>query len=182
MRRGRRGVTLVEVMVAMAVGMVMLVGLQDFLYRGSSMLETSHQHLEAATAAQLLVERIHSDVRRLAPGDSFVSGGSSGPPVSLLVSTPGGGTETVTYDTSPGPEPGTFYVRRNGRVLRAVTLKELSVRAVLQASPSGKQIYGVQTVLLATDGQGRKEFALVDFTAADALTMRALDPYWVPNP
>lgn len=175
----RRGIGLVEVMVGMAIGMVLLTVIQDLFFRGTGLLESSHGHLEASAGAQLLIERIHADLRRVAPGDAFTQGGA-GPPLTLQVVEPGGGTGTVTYDLVAGPTDETFYVQRNGTTLRSVVLKELDVQAVTVAGGPGT-IFGVVTTLVAADSSGQKEYPLADFTAIDVHTKPALDPYWVPN-
>jgi hypothetical protein len=175
----RRGFNLVEVMVGLALGMVLLTVVQNIFFKGTSLLESSHGHLEASAGAQLLVERIHADLRRVAPGDAFTQGGA-GPPMNLQVVDPGGGVGSVSYDLVPGPTDDTFYVERNGVTLRSVVLKELDIQAVTVAGGSGG-IFGVVTTLVASDSSGRKEFPLADFTAIDVHTKPALDPYWVPN-
>jgi hypothetical protein len=175
----RRGFNLVEVMVGLALGMVLLSVVQNIFFKGTSLLESSHGHLEASAGAQLLVERIHADLRRVAPGDAFTQGGS-GPPMSLDIVDPGGGVGSVSYDLVAGPTDDTFYVQRNGVTLRSVVLKELDIQAVTVAGGSGG-IFGVVTTLVASDSSGRKEFPLADFTAIDVHTKPALDPYWVPN-
>lgn len=172
--------TLVEVLVAMAIGMVILNALQELLFRGSSVLERSHSHVSAASGAQLLIERIHADVRRLANNDPFLLGGGAGPPVSFNVLDEAGGVTQVTYALVDGPSEGTYYVSRNGRVLRAVILKELVIRPEIPVAGSGHPIFGVLTMLVATDQSGSTDFPLVDFTSVDVQTRRSLDPFWIP--
>lgn len=176
----RRGVTLVEVMVALAVGMVLFWAIQDLLFKGSSLLESSHAHVEAAAGAQLLVEQIHTDARRLAPGSASIS--ASGPPIRLDVIDAAGNPQAVEYGTAPGPSTGTLYATRNGKVLRGVVLKSLTIEGQVFQVGSGVPAYGFLTKLVATDGSGGTEFPLVDFTAVDIETLKGLDPYWVPNP
>lgn len=180
-RRPRTGMSLVEALVGMAIAMSLFYVIQNLMYKGSSLLENSHKHLEAATGAQLLIERIHADVRRLVPGDPFLTSGAEGPPVSFRILDAAGAEQTIDYALQPGPSPGTFKISRNGNTLGAVTLKEAVIRAMTVAGADGRQIYGVQTILLATDAHGKKEFPLVDFTAVDVETLRPLDPYWIPN-
>ena len=175
----RRGIGLVEVMVGLAIGMILLTVVQDLFFRGTSLLESSHGHLEASAGAQALVERIHADLRRVRPGDAFTQGGA-GPPMTLQITEPGGTPGTVTYDLVPGPTGDTFYPQRNGATLRSVVLKELDIQAVTVAGGPGT-IFGVVTTLVASDSSGRKEYPLADFTAIDVHTKPALDPYWVPN-
>lgn len=163
----------------MAVGMILLTVIQDIFFRGTSLLESSHGHLEASAGAQLLVERIHADLRRVRPGDPFTQGGA-GPPMALQITQPDGTPGDVTYDLVAGPTPDTFYASRNGVTLRTVVLKELDIQAVSVAGGPGT-IYGVVTTLVASDSSGRKEYPLADFTAIDVHTKPALDPYWVPN-
>ncbi len=177
----RRGLTLVEVMVALAIGSLLFGVIADILFRGSSLMLTSQAHLEAATGAELLMERIHSDLRRVVASDA-AGLGSGGPPLSLTIRGTGGATETVTYDLVPGPDPGTSLVRRNGTTLHAVKLKSLVVRPETAAAAAGYPILGYQVMLVATDSSGQKDFPLVGFTAVDAPTRKVLDPYWVPNP
>lgn len=175
----RAGIGLVEVMVGLAIGMILLTVVQDLFFRGTSLLESSHSHLEASAGAQLLIERIHADLRRVAPGDDFTLSGA-GPPVNLQVIEPGGTPGTVRYDLVPGPTEDTFYVERNGVTLRSVVLEEFDVRAVTVTGGPGT-IHGVVTTLVASDSSGQKAFPLADFTAIDVHTRPALDPYWVPN-
>jgi hypothetical protein len=168
-------------MVASAVGAVLLTALQNIFFKGTSLLEKSHSTLEATAGAQLLLERVHADVRRIVAGDPFPSMGV-GPPASFQVVTATGGVETITYDLAAGPSSGTYYVVRNGRRLWGVVVKSFSMTGEIPMLQNGAPLYGIRTSLIATDGQGKAEFPLIDFTAVDMETRRSSDPYWVSNP
>lgn len=179
MRRG--GFTLPEVLVAIAIAALLLGVISDLFYKGAGLMLSSQAHLEAATGAQLLMERIHHDLRRMEAADpSAMAGG--GPPLAFTARTASGDLEEVRYDLVPGPVPGTSVVSRNGVPMRAAVVKQLTIRAETAPAAAGFPIFGYQVLLLATDAGGKKDFPLVGFTALDAPTRRVLDPYWVPNP
>ncbi len=180
-RVSRRGFSLAEVLVASAIAALLLGVIQGIFFKGTSLLEKSHTNLEAVAGAQLLLERIHADVRRIVPEDPFPESGS-GPPVSFQAMKADGSIETITYSVTDGPEPDTFFVVRNGRTLIGVVIKEFSMDGVTPALSVGDPLYGVFTQLVATDGNGKAEYPLADFTAVDLRTRRRSDPYWVPNP
>lgn len=169
---------------ALGVGSLILYAVQDVFFKGTSLLESSHGHLQAISGAQLLLERVHNDLRRIRRSDPAVNAASGTVlafPLQLEVHRVDGTTEQVSYATIPGPEPGTQYVQRNQVTLSAVVLKDFRIEALHPPSATGYTIYGFRTSILATDSQARKDFPLVGFTAVEHLTRRGFDPYWIEH-
>lgn len=106
-RRGQRGMTLVELLVAMAVTAVVLVGLTGTLFTATSWYEYWADRLDDASTGAALASALQQDSERYPPclvsrtQISFCLAASETPTVTYTIS-PSGGSYAIFRQSIPG--------------------------------------------------------------------------------
>jgi prepilin-type N-terminal cleavage/methylation domain-containing protein len=152
--RDQRGMTLVELLVAMTVTSIVLVGITGVLVAGYHAADQWGQKISEAQTANQLAGRLDQDLHRYVPCK-----GSGGDHLDLCL--PGDVSHaTVTYVTSPpgGPCPCTLLRKDAVTGVRSVVTRDLVAQPsfVLACTPSNTVYTGyvdIQNLVYQPSGQ-----------------------------
>ncbi|MBI4869340.1 MAG: type II secretion system protein [Candidatus Wallbacteria bacterium] len=195
--RGRRGMTVVELMVAVLLFSVMSGVLWNLWIGGNRSFEDSSSHASAFRSASLALEWMRRDLARVAVARPRPPFGQATGPVRLGA----GGeveiavfaelekgelkeslseleAETVTYRFQGAPGAGHGF-RRNGRLLAGIELERFSVQP-MQDAQSGAPF--VKVTAVGIDPSGRKSVMLTDLVYLEQLHKLRKYPWSMPNP
>lgn len=196
MRRTIGGTGLVELAVAVVIGLVLLAVVFSITGYSVRTIDGVERNLEALHAAQMNLERIEADLHhallRSREDLSLFAGAALGQArdrVAWTIAEPGpGGREPVyvglpvEYRAVPAGT-GLFRLARNGANLGPTLFRRLEFR--LESGPAfaaGRSNYFVRTTVTGVDAGAKKDFMLEALTGVDPLCAWSGGQAWNPNP
>jgi len=192
----RHGISLLELLIAMAVGLSLLMVVLSLTGSSARTLAGVERHLESLHAAQLNLERIEADLQHLLL--------RSRQDLSMFDETrldPARRDRITWFAAQPGPSGrrpvyvgvqveyhavptanGLFHLARNGVQLGTAVFRRIEMH--LHTAPAlagGRTVYFVRTTMVGVDAGAHQPFELEGLCAIDALCAWSGGQDWNPN-
>ncbi len=189
----RRALTLVEVLMASAVGFVLLTVLWRLFSGSLQQFYRTQRHLESMQVAQMIVEFVENDLQAMIVEDgetpTVLENMSARSSITFYASRgdqAGGGIyfgKRVKYGLVPIEGTPYFYFQRNGRTLYNMPLKKLVFEPLevpaFHSLPNKKcNNYFMRTTVVAMDSTLRGEYTLVALTGLELISGRISNSHW----